>query len=93
MGAPIDSTIEGIQNSGSQAQITAIQDSLAAGATGETDPTKITFSNLDELKTKYPDIYNAFMLAWASQIQIDMQRHSDEALERMKEASAEAKRN
>lgn len=78
-------SLSGIQAAGTQAQVTSVQGSLSQG-TNEIDPAKATVANIDELKTKYPDLYKAFMLMWASQLRAEQQRIADHALEEMKKS-------
>jgi hypothetical protein len=87
MGA-IDPTasLGGIQSAASQAQVTSIQGSLQSSSA---DAGSMTITSMDNLKNKYPDVYNAFMQAWASQIQSDMQTQNDNFIAEIKEEEEE----
>lgn len=83
MGAPDPvGSVQSIQAAASEAQVTSVQASLQNS--GEVNASTATFSSMEDMKLKYPEVYNAFMLAFANNMRAEQQRLNDRVVEEMK---------
>ena len=60
----------------------AIANATAPAPSG--DATQITFGSMGEFKAKYPELYNTFMTAWATQVCMKAKADNERFIEEMK---------
>ncbi len=79
-----------VQPAASQEAVAASVNALQTTSTNPSgavaiDQAKATFANIGDLRTKYPEIYNAFLMAFANRLRSDQERSNQRIINALRE--------